>query len=158
LTIDERLEKLTERHEALTLTVELMAIENKERDRRQAEIMEGLASLVHVAEIHEARDRAPGEADPPGGQIRSHAPHADPTRRPRDGRRAKDARRPARRQDALRMVRQANDRQPDAEALHGLPAEAGELKAGIHARVRTAGGNCPIERRELRVQSSCDQA
>ena len=61
MTIDERLEKLTERHEALTLTVELMAIENKERDRRQAEIMEGLASLVHVAEIHEARDRAPGE-------------------------------------------------------------------------------------------------
>jgi hypothetical protein len=55
MTIDERLEKLTERHEALTQTVELMAIENRERDRRQAEIMEGLASLVHVAEIHEHR-------------------------------------------------------------------------------------------------------
>jgi hypothetical protein len=55
MTIDERLEKLTERHEALTQTVELMAIENKQRDRRLAEIMEGLARLVHVAEIHEHR-------------------------------------------------------------------------------------------------------
>jgi hypothetical protein len=64
MTIDERLEKLTERHEALTQTVELMAMENKERDRRQAEIMEGLASLVHVAEIHEARiERLEGQHD-----------------------------------------------------------------------------------------------
>jgi hypothetical protein len=73
MTIDERLERLTERHEALTQSVELMALENRERDRRQAEIMEGLAaenrerdrrqaeimeglaSLVHVAEIHEHR-------------------------------------------------------------------------------------------------------
>jgi len=55
MTIDERLERLTGRHEALTQSVELMAIENRERDRRQAEIMEGLASLVHVAEIHEHR-------------------------------------------------------------------------------------------------------
>jgi hypothetical protein len=62
MTIDERLDRLTERHEALTQTVELiaadnrqMAAENKARDRRLAEIMEGLASLVHVAEIHEQR-------------------------------------------------------------------------------------------------------
>jgi hypothetical protein len=48
MTVDERLERLTERHEALTKTVEMMAA-------RQAEIMEGLASLVHVAEIHEHR-------------------------------------------------------------------------------------------------------
>src|SRR3989442_1560283 len=33
MTIDERLERLTGRHEALTQTVELMAAENRERDR-----------------------------------------------------------------------------------------------------------------------------
>ena len=73
MTLDERLERLTERHEALTQTVELMvaenrqaaekmaaenkqlAMENKQRDRRLGEIMEGIASLLHVAEIHEHR-------------------------------------------------------------------------------------------------------
>jgi hypothetical protein len=76
MTIDERLEKLVERHEALTQSVELMAAENREmaaenrgmaaenremaaenkkRDRRMGEVMEGLARLVHVAEIHEPR-------------------------------------------------------------------------------------------------------
>src|SRR5664279_1633311 len=66
MTLDERLERLTERHEALTQTVELMALENrqaaermvaenKQRDRRLGEIMEGIASLLHVAEIHEHR-------------------------------------------------------------------------------------------------------
>jgi hypothetical protein len=42
MTIDERLEKLTERHEALTQTVELLAAdnretaaENKKRDQRR---------------------------------------------------------------------------------------------------------------------------
>jgi len=62
MSIEERLERLTERHESLTQTVELMAAENrqvaeenKQRDRRLGEIMEGLARLVHVAEIHEQR-------------------------------------------------------------------------------------------------------
>ena len=62
MTLDERLERLTERHEALTQTVELLAaenrqitVENKQRDRRLGEIMEGIASLLHVAEIHEQR-------------------------------------------------------------------------------------------------------
>lgn len=55
MTIDERLERLTERHEALTQTVELMTAENRERDKRLAEIMEAIARLVHVAEIHEQR-------------------------------------------------------------------------------------------------------
>jgi seryl-tRNA synthetase len=73
MTLDERLERLTERHEALTQTVELivaenrhaaeelaaenkqLAAENKQRDRRLGEIMEGIASLLHVAEIHEQR-------------------------------------------------------------------------------------------------------
>jgi regulator of replication initiation timing len=69
MTIDERIERLTERHEALTQTVELMVAENRQmveenkgRDRRLGEIMEGLARLVHVAEIHEQRiERLEGE-------------------------------------------------------------------------------------------------
>ena len=66
MTLDERLERLTGRHEALTQSVEFMvaenrqaaenmAAENKQRDRRLGEIMEGIASLLHVAEIHEQR-------------------------------------------------------------------------------------------------------
>ena len=62
MTIDERLEKLTGRHQALTQTVELiaadnrqMAAENKQRDRRMGEVMEGIARLLHIAEIHEQR-------------------------------------------------------------------------------------------------------
>jgi hypothetical protein len=73
MTIDERLEKLTERHEALTQTVELlvadnrataaenkrrderMAAENKKRDERLGQIMEGIARLLLVAEAHEGR-------------------------------------------------------------------------------------------------------
>jgi hypothetical protein len=59
LTIEERLEKLTERHEALTQTVELTASENRDRDQRWGktldQIMESIARLLHVAEIHEQR-------------------------------------------------------------------------------------------------------
>ena len=55
MTIDERLEKLAGRHEALTQSVELMAAENRERDRRMAEVMEAIARLLHIAEIHEHR-------------------------------------------------------------------------------------------------------
>ena len=32
-----------------------MAAENRQRDKRLGEIMEGIASLLHVAEIHEQR-------------------------------------------------------------------------------------------------------
>jgi len=69
MTIDERLDRLTERHEALTQSVELMAVENRQmaaenrqmavenrqRDRRMGEIMEAIGRLLHVAEIHEQR-------------------------------------------------------------------------------------------------------
>ena len=60
--IDRRLDRLTERHEALAQTVEIlaadnreMAAENRERDRRMGEVMEGIARLLHIAEIHEHR-------------------------------------------------------------------------------------------------------
>jgi uncharacterized protein YoxC len=46
MTIDERLEKLTERHEALAQTMELTALENKERDARLDKLAEDLSKLV----------------------------------------------------------------------------------------------------------------
>jgi len=55
MTIDERLERLAERHEALTQTVKLMAAENRQRDRRIGEIMEAIGRLLHVAESHQRR-------------------------------------------------------------------------------------------------------
>jgi hypothetical protein len=62
MNIDERLEKLTERHEALTQTVELMARENdritREIDGMKgyiSEIAEATARLLHIAQIHEHR-------------------------------------------------------------------------------------------------------
>jgi hypothetical protein len=63
MTIDERLEKLTERHEALTQSVEVTVAENRERDRRMVEIMEAIARLVHVAGDSRAPHRAPGGPD-----------------------------------------------------------------------------------------------
>ena len=73
MTIDERLEKLAERHEALAQAVEIIAgmqraneeaigkmvAENRERDRkwdeRFGQVLEGIARLLHIAEIHEQR-------------------------------------------------------------------------------------------------------
>jgi len=62
MTIDERLEKLVERHEALTQSVELMARENDrithEIDAIKGytnEIAEATARLLHIAQIHENR-------------------------------------------------------------------------------------------------------
>jgi hypothetical protein len=66
MTIEERFDKLTERHEALTQTIELTALENRERDaaweKRQVEldkkfafIGESLAKLANIAELHQHR-------------------------------------------------------------------------------------------------------
>ncbi|HEY1898139.1 MAG TPA: hypothetical protein VGG62_17800 [Terracidiphilus sp.] len=62
MTIDERLEKLVERHEALALSVEhlamenaKMAAENAKRDHRMGEIMEFINQLAHIAESHDHR-------------------------------------------------------------------------------------------------------
>ena len=46
MTIDERLERLTERHEALTQSVELMAAENRERNEKADARMGNLISLI----------------------------------------------------------------------------------------------------------------
>jgi archaellum component FlaC len=66
MTFEEGLERLKERHEALAQTVELIAAdirrliaENRqmaaENDKLIGQIMEGIAGLVHVAQIHEHR-------------------------------------------------------------------------------------------------------
>ena len=66
MSIDERLDRLVERHEALTEGVELMRREEEERNRkwdaRWSQIAtaleqdgENIRALAHVAEIHERR-------------------------------------------------------------------------------------------------------
>ena len=66
MTIDERLEKLTERHEALAQSIELMIHENRERDERWdkrfgqlgsilEKITDSVAHLSHIAELHQHR-------------------------------------------------------------------------------------------------------
>jgi hypothetical protein len=46
MTIDERLEKLTERHESLTQAVELMVAENRDRDEKWDARMTKLVGTV----------------------------------------------------------------------------------------------------------------
>jgi hypothetical protein len=46
---------LAERHEALAQSVELLTAENRQTAVRLSEIMEGIARLLRVAEIHEQR-------------------------------------------------------------------------------------------------------
>jgi hypothetical protein len=62
MTIDERLEKLTERHEALTQSVELMIAEGRETSSRISGLErlaqqdgENIRALARIAEIHERR-------------------------------------------------------------------------------------------------------
>ena len=55
MTIDERLERLTERHEALTQSVEILARTTREHSQQITEIMEAAARLLHIAQIHEQR-------------------------------------------------------------------------------------------------------
>ena len=45
MNIDERLEKLTERHEALTQTVELLAAAQRETDKRHAWVLDTLVRI-----------------------------------------------------------------------------------------------------------------
>ena len=61
-TIDERLDRLTERHEALTQTVELIAAMHRDNEKqfaeigkRFAEVGESIRALERIAEIHEHR-------------------------------------------------------------------------------------------------------
>ena len=62
MTIDERLERLTGRHEALTQSLELLTsdVRSMQQDMHNlqkyvGEIAEGTARLLHIAQIHEHR-------------------------------------------------------------------------------------------------------
>jgi hypothetical protein len=55
MTIDERLEKLVERHEALAQSVELMAIGNRVTETLVREMVKGINDLVSVVRNHEQR-------------------------------------------------------------------------------------------------------
>jgi hypothetical protein len=62
MTIDERIERLTERHEALTQTVEIIAGMQRENEVLHqknevllAHVMESVDSLARIAHAHEHR-------------------------------------------------------------------------------------------------------
>ena len=53
MDIDQRLEKLTERHEALTQTVELIVHMQEKNEVLLAHVIEGVDSLARIAHAHE---------------------------------------------------------------------------------------------------------
>ncbi|MGO8816565.1 MAG: hypothetical protein ACLQVG_18165 [Terriglobia bacterium] len=55
MTVDERLDRLTARHEALTESVVMLTRDLHEMKSLVGDIAEGTARLLHVAEIHEKR-------------------------------------------------------------------------------------------------------
>jgi predicted nucleic acid-binding Zn-ribbon protein len=70
MTIDERLEKLAERHEALTQSLELLHHDVQAQRATVDELVtaarqdgENIRALAHIAEIHERR-----RTDPEGGE------------------------------------------------------------------------------------------
>jgi len=52
MDFEQRIDKLTERHEALTQSIELMG---HEYNQRFAQIFAALERLTHIAEIHQHR-------------------------------------------------------------------------------------------------------
>jgi hypothetical protein len=55
MTIDERLDRLTERHEALTQTVELIAAAQIKNDERMGQLMDTMNRLANIIIAHEQR-------------------------------------------------------------------------------------------------------
>jgi hypothetical protein len=55
MTIDEYLDRLTGRHEALTQTVEILARTTHEHSQQITDIMEAAGRLLPIAQIHEQR-------------------------------------------------------------------------------------------------------
>ena len=84
MTIDERLEKLTERHEALTQTVELIAADNRQTAQRMGKLVDSIDRLAGVVETlantvrsHEHRPQRPRNIVALANGNR-RAPHHDP--------------------------------------------------------------------------------
>ena len=55
MTIDERLERLVERHEALAQTVELLAAPQQKNEERFAQMATAMAQLIEVVRRREER-------------------------------------------------------------------------------------------------------
>lgn len=55
MTIDDRLDRLTDRHEALTQSVELLARSALAEDTKLARLEDRMDRLVRIVEIHERR-------------------------------------------------------------------------------------------------------
>lgn len=55
MTIDERLNKLAERHEALTQTVELLISMHQQNERRMGQALDAIIRLTNIAEAHDIR-------------------------------------------------------------------------------------------------------
>ncbi len=53
MTTDDRLDRLIERHEALTQSVELLAIETRELKSAIAQDTQNIRALARIAEIHQ---------------------------------------------------------------------------------------------------------
>jgi hypothetical protein len=62
MNIDERLDRLAERHEALTQSVEMLTRDVHDLRGFVRDIAEGTARLLHIVQAHEQRlDRLEGE-------------------------------------------------------------------------------------------------
>jgi len=55
MTDDERFQRLAERHEALTQTVEIMAAMQRDNEQRMAQMMDTIKRLANIAAAHEER-------------------------------------------------------------------------------------------------------
>jgi len=55
VTIDQRLDRLTERHEALTQTVQIIAGMQRKNEVLWTHVMESIDSLARIAHSHERR-------------------------------------------------------------------------------------------------------
>lgn len=55
MTIEERLERLTDRHEALTQSVEMLLTAQRETEKHLGQLGQFIDSLARIAEAHEHR-------------------------------------------------------------------------------------------------------
>ena len=55
MTIDERLDRLTERHEALTQSVEMLLVGQRKNETLMAHVIESIERLANIAHLHEQR-------------------------------------------------------------------------------------------------------
>jgi hypothetical protein len=55
MSTDERLDRLTERHEALTQTVELIAVAQMKNDERMGQLTDTMNRLANIVIAHEQR-------------------------------------------------------------------------------------------------------